>query len=62
LFADGTNPTDLVILRDGSAFGQAEARERVSTDRSLLYSTREAAVKDRLARLREGSNAMNRPI
>ena len=52
LLADGTKPTDLVFLRDGSACGQAEATERLALDPSLLYPTRDEAVRDGLARLR----------
>jgi hypothetical protein len=50
--ADGTKPTDLVFLRDGSACGQAEAADRLAVDPSLLYPTRGEAVRDGLARLR----------
>lgn len=52
LFADGTQPTDVVILRDGSPCGQAEAAERLAADPGLLYRTRDEAVRDGLARLR----------
>ena len=52
-FADGTKPTDMVVLRDGSACGQAEASLRISLHPSLLYPTRKEAVRDGLARLRE---------
>ena len=52
LLADGTKPTDLVLLRDGSACGQAEAAERLALDPSLLYPTRDEAMRDGLARLR----------
>lgn len=55
LLADGTTPTDMIILRDGSAYGQAEAMERINADRSLLYPTREEAARHGLARLRKGS-------
>jgi hypothetical protein len=50
-FADGTKPTDTVVLRDGSVSGQAEAAQRIALDPSLLYPTRDAAVQDGLARL-----------
>lgn len=50
--ADGTKPTDLVFLRDGSASGQADAAERLTLDPGLLYSTRDEAVRAGLARLR----------
>jgi hypothetical protein len=53
LFADGTKPTDLIVLRDGSAWGQAEAAQRIAMDPTLLYRTRADAVRDGLARLRE---------
>jgi hypothetical protein len=52
VLADGTKPTDLVFLRDGSACGQADAAERLALDPSLLYPTRDAAVRAGLARLR----------
>lgn len=52
-FTDGTKPTDMVVLRDGSACGQAEASLRISLDPSLLYRTQDEAAKDGLARLRE---------
>ena len=52
MFADGTKPTDLVFLRDGSACGQADAAARVLLDPSLLYPTRDEAVRAGLARLR----------
>lgn len=53
LLADGTKPTDMVILRDGSAYGQAEAAERLALDPGLLYPTRADAVRHGLAQLRE---------
>lgn len=53
MFADGTKPTDLVVLRDGSAWSQAEAAQRIAMDPTLLYRTRDEAVKDGLARLRK---------
>ncbi len=52
LFADGTKPTDMVLLRDGSACGQSEAAKRLALDPSLLYPTRDEAALDGLARLR----------
>lgn len=52
LFADGTKPTDIVILRDGSAWGQKDAIEEINRDPSLLYATRDEAVRDGLARLK----------
>ena len=52
LLADGTKPTDLVFLRDGSACGQADAAERLALDSSLLYPTRHEAVREGLTRLR----------
>ena len=52
LLANGTKPTNVVFLRDGSACGQAEAGERLALDPSLLYPTRDEAVRDGLARLR----------
>jgi hypothetical protein len=51
--ADGSKPTDMVILRDGSAWGQEEALSVVNRDPSLLYATREEAARDGLARLRQ---------
>jgi hypothetical protein len=53
VFADGTRPTDGVILRDGSMCRQAEALERISADRSLLYMTEAEAVRDGIDRPRE---------
>lgn len=50
--ADGTKPTDLVFLRDGSACGQADAAERLALDPGLLYPTRDEAVRAGLTRLR----------
>lgn len=52
MFADGTKPTDMVVLRDGSAAGQREAAERIARDLTLLYPTRDEAVRDGLAQLR----------
>jgi hypothetical protein len=52
LLADGTKPTDLVFLRDGSSCGQAEAAGRLALDPSLIYPTRDEAVRVGLARLR----------
>jgi hypothetical protein len=48
----GTQPTDLVFLRDGSAWGQGDAALRLAIDPSLLYPTRDEAVRDGLDRLR----------
>jgi hypothetical protein len=53
VFADGSQPTDAVILRDGTVWGQAEGLERVSADRTLLYATQADAVRDGIARLRQ---------
>ena len=50
--ADGTKATDKIILRDGSALGQVDALLAVNRDPSLLYATREEAVRDGLARLK----------
>jgi hypothetical protein len=55
-FADGTKPTDMVVLRDGSACGQAEAAERIALDPTLLYPTRHAAAQAGLARLRQAES------
>jgi hypothetical protein len=52
VLADGTKPTDMVMLRDGSAHGQAEAANRVALNPALLFATREEAVQEGLARLR----------
>lgn len=60
VLADGTKPTDLVFLHDGSSCGQADAAERLALDPSLLYPTRDEAVREGLARLRS-ADAMNRP-
>jgi hypothetical protein len=59
MLADGTKPTDMVFLRDGSACGQAEAAERIARDPSLLYPTRDEAVRDGLVSLR-AADAINR--
>jgi hypothetical protein len=48
----GTQRSDLVFLRDGSACGQADPVERLAFDPGLLYPTRDEAVRDGLARLR----------
>lgn len=53
LFADGTEPADMVFLRDGTACGQAEALKRVTRDPGLLYPTRVDAAREGLARLRD---------
>jgi len=42
-----------VYLRDGSAYGQAEAAERISLDLGLLYPTHDEAVQAGIANLRE---------
>lgn len=52
VFADGSSANDAVYLRGGTTCGQAEAIERVAKDPSLMYPTREAAVRDGIARLR----------
>jgi hypothetical protein len=61
-FADGSRPTDVVFLRDGSMCGQAEGLERVSADRTLLYASEAEAVRDGIARLRqaEGNRELRR--
>jgi hypothetical protein len=51
-FADGMPGRDQVILRDGSARPQAEAIDRIAADRSLLWPTRDQAVRDGINRLR----------
>lgn len=56
-FSDGTKHTDMVILRDGRAYGQAEAMERITVDRSLLYATEDEATRDGLTRLRKASRS-----
>lgn len=60
LLADGSSPTDQVFLRDGTACGQAEALERLASDSGLLYSTRDEAVRDGLARLRKAEAKASR--
>ncbi len=42
----------MVILRDGSAWGQEDALEVINRGTSLLYATRDEAVRDGLARLK----------
>jgi hypothetical protein len=53
--ADGGKSTDVVILRDGSAWAQADALAVVNRDPSLLYTTREEAARDGVARLRRSA-------
>jgi hypothetical protein len=55
LFADGSRPTDTVYRRDGTAQGQHDAARRVTADLSLLWPTRDEAVRDGIARLREAN-------
>jgi hypothetical protein len=50
VLADGTQPTDLIILRDGSACGQAEAAFDLTPACSI--PTPDEAVRDGIARLR----------
>lgn len=52
VMADGTKPTDMVFLRDGTADGQEEAMRRIARDPGLLYPSEAEAVRDGLARLR----------
>jgi hypothetical protein len=60
LLADGNSPTDRVFLRDGRACGQAEALERLASDSELLFSTREEAVRDGIARLSKADTTASR--
>jgi hypothetical protein len=60
MVADGTRPTDMVVLRDGSALGQSEAAERIGRDLGLLYPTREEAVRDGLEALRASAARLER--
>lgn len=60
LVADGTKPTDVVYLRDGRAYGQAEALRLVTRDPGLLFPTRAEAARDGLARLREADRELDR--
>jgi hypothetical protein len=53
LHADGAKSDNLVFLRDGTAYGQAEAMRRIAADFGLLYPTRDEAVRKGIARLRE---------
>lgn len=64
ILADGTSPSDMIFLRDGSACGQAEAAERIAADPALLYRTRAAAVQDGLQRLRtaDASGLLSEPL
>ena len=55
LLSDGTKPTDLVFLSDGSACGQADAAECLALDPSLLYPARDEAVREGFASLRQGA-------
>lgn len=58
IFADGTRPTDKVILRDGVAYDQVEATAMVAEDPlGLLWPTRDAAARDGLAALRAADGA-----
>lgn len=52
VMADGTKPTDMVYLRDGTAHGQEEAMGRIQRDPELLYATEAEAVREGIARLR----------
>ena len=52
ILADETRSDNVVILRDGTACGEAEAMGRVAADPGLLYPTREEAVREGIARLR----------
>jgi hypothetical protein len=51
--AKGPDPRNTIYLRDGSASPEAEALQRIGVDPTLLYPTREEAVLDGIARLRE---------
>lgn len=62
LSADGTQPTDLVFLRDGSACGQADAADRLARDPSLLYATRDEAVRAGFARLQAADSTDRRRL
>lgn len=55
VLSDGTSPSDLVFLRDGSACGQADAMKRVAEDPTLLYQTEDEAVRDGIDRLRKAT-------
>lgn len=57
VLADGTLPSDVVFLRDGSAFGQTDAMKRIAENPELLYRTRAEAVQEGIDRLREASDA-----
>ena len=57
VLADGTLPSDVVFLRDGSVCSQTEAVKRIAENPGLLYPTRAEVVRDGLARLREASHA-----
>ncbi len=61
VLADGSQPTDKVFFRDGTACGQADALERLALDPSLLYSTESQAVQEGLARLRDAGVAEDLP-
>jgi hypothetical protein len=52
VFADGSDPRELVFLRDGSALAQEEALELLASGCDILYNTREDAVAAGIARLR----------
>ena len=52
VMADGSSPTDMVFLRDGTASGQADAVRRIARNPGLLYPSRAEAVREGLARLR----------
>jgi hypothetical protein len=52
VIADVTKPTDMVYLRDGTAYGQEEAMRHITRNPELLYSTEAEAVREGIARLR----------
>lgn len=55
--ADGTSASDLVFLRDGSACSQADAMKRIAEEPTLLYGTRDEAVREGIDQLRKASQA-----
>lgn len=57
VLADGTQASDVVFLRDGSACGQVAAVKRIADNPALLYGTQDEAVQDGIDRLREASHA-----
>jgi hypothetical protein len=59
VLADGSSPSNLIILRGGVAMSQADALEACNRDPSLLFRTRDEAVTDGIDRLRDADQRGN---